>query len=372
MKRKAKILFSIPNFDTAGSGKALLNIASKLNKDVFEAHICCMHERGFLFQEVLNSAISVHIYPYLHSMIPRLQGFFLSLQKAQFYRRNAFDLVHSFHYGADYSEALSVRLAFRKWVFTKKNMSWGGKSKNAWKIRSALAHQIVVQNSDMLHEFYPDCKKCTLIMRGVDVEKFKMQVPDLSLKASMGIPLQNKVLICVANLVPVKGPELLIGAFRKLHDPENQFHLLIVGDDSSAYAKELKSLAIGDERIIFTGKVSDVEKYLSMADIFVLPTLDKGRKEGSPVSLLEAMSAEKYVIASDTSGIKDILAAFPDQLFPAGSEEALRIKLRDALTMEQEKRRELGRKLRKSVRDNFSIEREVSDHENMYAALLQL
>ena len=33
---KIKILFTIPNFDTAGSGKALLNIALRLDREKFE------------------------------------------------------------------------------------------------------------------------------------------------------------------------------------------------------------------------------------------------------------------------------------------------------------------------------------------------
>ena len=55
MTHKIRILYAIPNFDTAGSGIPLLKIAKKLDKNCFEPHIACLHDRGDLFQEVIKS-----------------------------------------------------------------------------------------------------------------------------------------------------------------------------------------------------------------------------------------------------------------------------------------------------------------------------
>jgi len=46
-----KILYTIPNFDTAGSGKALLNIATRLNKNHFESHISCFHNKEVFLKQ---------------------------------------------------------------------------------------------------------------------------------------------------------------------------------------------------------------------------------------------------------------------------------------------------------------------------------
>jgi len=61
MVHRLKILYTIPNFDTAGSGIPLLKIASSLDTNYFEPHIACLCDRGDLFQEVLKSDIKVHI-----------------------------------------------------------------------------------------------------------------------------------------------------------------------------------------------------------------------------------------------------------------------------------------------------------------------
>lgn len=59
--KKIRVLLTIPNFDTAGSGKALLNIALALDKDRFEPHILCRHDRGEFFEVVKESGIPVHV-----------------------------------------------------------------------------------------------------------------------------------------------------------------------------------------------------------------------------------------------------------------------------------------------------------------------
>ena len=51
-KKKLKILFTIPNFDTAGSGIPLFKLASQLDREKFDPEIACLHDRGELFQEV--------------------------------------------------------------------------------------------------------------------------------------------------------------------------------------------------------------------------------------------------------------------------------------------------------------------------------
>ena len=55
--KKYRILFTIPNFDTAGGGKALLNICKNLDKKYFEPYISCSHSRGHLFEEIIKLGI---------------------------------------------------------------------------------------------------------------------------------------------------------------------------------------------------------------------------------------------------------------------------------------------------------------------------
>ena len=368
MSNPIKILYTIPNFETAGSGKALLNIAVGLDKSRFEPHIMCMHDRGEFFETVRRSGVPFHIFPYVTKMRPILKGLLGCWKKRRKFKEIGPDIVHSFHYSADYSEALAVRMSATKWVFSKKNMNWGGSSKNAWLLRSRLANRIIIQNTDMAEKFYPNSRKTRLIPRGVDTAKYDPGPRD-SFKQS-----ERSTITCVANLVPVKGVEVLLEAFRILEPDHPNWELKIVGDDTSEYGKELKdrfSKLIGSGSIRFTGRVLDVVSELASSDIFVLSTLGKG--EGSPVSLLEAMSMGLPVLGSKIPGIKDQLSKFEDEfMFTPGNSSELAQKLERLMNLSHDERRSIGNKLRDYCIAEWDISREVRRHENFYLETLGL
>ncbi len=367
--QKIKILYTIPNFDTAGSGKALLKIAQRLDPERFEPHICCMHNRGAFFKVVEQSGIPVHLFPYTADMSKRIKGLQQVWRISRFFRQLKPDIIHSFHYAPDYSEALAAKLAGIKWVYTKKNMNWGGSSKNGWRLRSWLADGIIAQNTDMLRDFFPGWRKVTLIHRGVDTKEFAPASPDPNIRTQLRLAPSDRLIICVANLVPVKGIEVLLEAFDSIKEIFPDVKLAIVGDDASAYGTQLKQMAgqISQERIFFTGKVLNVVDYLRTADIFVLPTKFKG--EGSPLALLEAMASAKCVLASDVPGVKDQLSNFPNLLFKSGTPESLPQKLIALISKTGEERTSLGEQLRQEVLVRFTIENEVEKHEAFYTQL---
>ena len=373
LSKKWKILFTIPNFDTAGSGKALLNIASRLNKKIFEPNIACLHDKGEFFKVVKESGIPIHILQFTTPMIGRIKGILHCWEISRLMKRVNPHIIHSFHYAPDYSEALAARMAGIPWIYTKKNMNWGRKSKNGWKLRSFLAAHILAQNRDMIKYFFPNRKNVSLVSRGVDTDEFISQEKDAKLIHKYNISVHEKVVLTVANLVPVKGIEILLDAIQLLSRKDRSIRLFIVGDKNSDYGKLMEKKADlykHSSKIHFIGKVQDVKKYYSIADIFVLPTLDKGRREGSPVSLLEAMSCNIPIIASDVSGVNDILEPFPNTYFKAGDISAL-YELLNKMLFNNKLCSGMDLQYRSYIKNNFDISLEVSRHENIYKKLLK-
>lgn len=370
MSGKIKILYTIPNFDTAGSGKAMLKIAQRLNTSDFEPHICCFHDKGEFFKIVKDSGIPVHLYHYTTPMVPRLKGIKNAWKISGFFRKEHFNLIHSFHYADDYSEPLAAKLAGIKWIFTKKNMNWGA---NSWKIRSKLAAGIIAQNTDMIKKFFPQWKNVALISRGVDTKEFKIYPRSKALLEEFNLTSENKVVIAVANLVPVKGIEFLIRAFEQVVDQLPGLRLFIIGDDRNDYGEELKAYVEQHQlhdHIIFTGKRMDVNQFHSIADLFVLPTLNRGRQEGSPVALLEAMASGSLAIASNVAGIRDQLESFPDQLFIPGNVKHLADKLFTHLSLDPGRTERLVTKQTAVINENFTIDHEVARHEKFYKTIV--
>ena len=364
-----KILFTIPNFDTAGSGKALLNICNHLDKRYFKPYISCSHSNGHLFREVISSGIPYYINKNQIDMIPRLKGIYKCYQLSKFFRKLKIDLIHSFHYSSDYSEALAAKLAGIPWIYTKKNMNWGGSSKNGWRMRTILSSHILLQNKDMKNYFFKRYKKTSLVPRGVNTEEYFPMEKQKSLMDKYSILDNEIIILSVANISPIKGIDVLIKSFIKLSLKHNFIRLFIVGHSESNYGKEIQQIAKKSSfssKIHFTGKVKNVKKYYSISDIFVLPTIKKG--EGCPVSLLEAMACDIPIIASNVSGIRDIMSPFPEMLFAPSDSNDLSNKI-EFLIQNKEKSRTYYRRY---IQENYNIDIEVANHEKVYKDLLSI
>lgn len=370
---KIKVLFTIPNFDTAGSGKALLKVATRLDAEKFEPHIACMHNKGSFFKEVEKSGIPVHLIPYTIRMKPYHKGLIHCFKISRILKKINPDIIHSFHYAPDYSEALAAKMAGIKWMYTKKNMNWGGKSANGWKMRSFLANAIAIQNTDMQAEFFPNSQKTTLIPRGVDVAEFAPKPPSTELKNKWKLTKNSRILMCVANLVPVKGIEIILEAFERINSDFPDWKMMVIGDANNKYGEALRQKVVASaltEKVIFTGKQPNVADYLQLADVFALPTLNKGRKEGSPVAMLEAMACECFVLGSAISGIKDQLASFPDLLVAAGNTNAWVTALQKAFSESETTRKNTGKKLRVEVLKKYTLAHEVEKCAALYQKIV--
>lgn len=366
-----RIIFTIPNFNTAGSGKALLNIAKGLDKNRFDVHIACKTSDGELFRVVKYSGIPVHVFNYEPPMRP-LATFFSQAWKISREIKNIQpDIVHSFHYNNNYGEAVAARLAGAKWIFTKKNMNWGSDGANAWKIRSALANKIIIQNQEMKRRFYPKSTKTELIERGISLEQFNATAPDPQLRVAHNTPESARIIITVANLVPVKGVEFLVEAFIKLTEKHPDWHLWLVGDDATQTGVALKKLVQKHKlghKIHFTGKQHDVRAYLNHAEIFVLPT--KATGEGSPVALIEAMANGKVVIGTNVPGIADQLEQVPSHLVAPENADALAVALDGLMKNDTATNRVLGNSFLKNANAKYALQREIERHQVVYKSLL--
>ncbi len=149
-----------------------------------------------------------------------------------------------------------------------------------------------------------------------------------------------------------KGLHYLIRAVSILKKDNVQVKVLIMGDGQNR--NELEKLTLEErihENIIFTGYLKDVENWLSMLDIFILPSLS----EGTPMALLEAMSKGIPVIASRVGGIPmvvdDNISGF---LIEPGNSAAIAEKIR-YLKENKDMRNKMGIEASKTVKIRFDV-----------------
>ncbi|MCB0726129.1 MAG: glycosyltransferase [Ignavibacteriae bacterium] len=363
-KRKIKILYTIPNFNTAGSGKALLNVISRLDKNKYEPSICCRHERGDLFNSAKSLNIPIYISEFSAPMKPRVKGFESVYKLSRFFKKINPDIIHSYNYSDDYSEALAAKLARIKWIYTKKNMSWGS---NAWKIRSKLADAIIPQNNEMIKVFFNEKTNYSLIPIGIDLNEFSKMEKSSVVSEKYNLNGSSPVILTIANIIPIKGIDYLIQGFELILEDFASPKLLIVGEDKTDYADKLKNNVKErnlEEKVIFTGKQSDIKSFFSVADIFMLPSMKTG--EGGPISVLEAMASGIISYGSDVPGIRDQFKNLQDQLFESENPGSIANKILHWSNLSAEEIKERIRIQKEFIEKYYSIENEISNLDLLY------
>jgi len=373
---KIKILYTIPNFDTAGSGIHLLSIAKRLDSDLFEPQIACRFDRGGFFQEVKNTGMKIYLIDYYINARPLIKMLYECYKLSRIFKKIAPDIIHSYNYAADYTEPLAARMAGIKWIYTKKNMSWKGPSYRGWCLRTFLANGIIAQNSDMIDDFFYNNRKAELIPMGIDINEYKKEQINSRVLEKWNINSGTRVIMSIANLVPVKGIKILIKAFEGLYIDYTNWALMIVGNDTGNYAMELKGYLANKpdlkERVIFTGVQKNVRELLNIAEIYVQPTLNIGRKEGGPIATLEAMANGKIIIGSNISGIRDqLLDQFPHHLFTAGNITELKQKLDQFMANDKNTNERIGNNFINYVKETFNISIQKRKSELFYQNLIQ-
>lgn len=117
---------------------------------------------------------------------------------------------------------------------------------------------------------------------------------------------------CIGTLHEVKGQIYLLEACRLLADAGLSLTCHLVGDGPDRPMLERRAVAWGlDGSIRFEGSKThdEINRLLAKIDVLVTPSVPtrSGKREGIPVVLMEAMSSGIPVIASDLSGIPELV-----------------------------------------------------------------
>ena len=175
----------------------------------------------------------------------------------------------------------------------------------------------------------------------------------------------NFEIVYVGRLEIVKNVETLIKAFA--HSNNANGHLTIVGDGRERHNLEaLTSKLQMDSKITFTGFTSEPSKYLSNADLFVLPSFS----EGFGIAAAEAMFLKIPVLCSRVGGIPEFVKDNENGwLFNPKSTAELTVKLNQIIAMDAESLKMMGRKGYDKVINEFTVEKYIENLERFYHQL---
>ena len=142
-----------------------------------------------------------------------------------------------------------------------------------------------------------------LISKGIDKEKIEILSGTIDTKRFFPDPSEKRYdLITTAELIPRKRIDVFLEIVSRLKKDGFKIKAVILGDGELRRYLEDLSKRLGLEEIVqFAGFDSDVEKYLNVSRIFLLPT----QNEGLSVSMLEAMSCGLVPVVSKVDDLGD-------------------------------------------------------------------
>jgi glycosyltransferase involved in cell wall biosynthesis len=146
-------------------------------------------------------------------------------------------------------------------------------------------------------------ERLSYIAPGVDIRRFASRDRQAA-RRTLGVRDDTPVLLCVANLKPVKNHALLLRASAILVERGITHRLWVVGDGPErerleSFARELRL----DGTITFAGHEPDPIARYRAADVFVLAS----HWEGTPNAVLEAMAAGLPVVAPPVGDLADLI-----------------------------------------------------------------
>ena len=352
--RPLNVMFVITSMPVGGAETLLVNLTRRFDKSRIRPMIGCLKERGVLGDELADEI------PVFEHLINHKYDVAVARRLRKLFKKQEVDAVITVGAGDKmFWGRLAARGAGTPVILSALHSTgWPDGVGRLNRILTGITDGFIAvakHHAEFLVEFekFPE-NKVFMIPNGIDTQRF--QASDEARRKwrnEVGIPAESPTLGIVAALRPEKNHELFLECAARSLKEVPDAHFVIAGDGPRR--EELKVIASEksiSERVHFLGSVSDIPGVLSMLDVFALTS----HNEASPVSILEALSCNRPVVATDVGSIKEsVLEGTTGYLCEPGNAEAISSRWIELLT-KGELRETMGRKGRAHVVDNSSLD----------------
>jgi glycosyltransferase involved in cell wall biosynthesis len=208
--------------------------------------------------------------------------------------------------------------------------------------------------------------RAVTVHEGIDVERVAGVEP-MNVREEYWFPPHSLIVGNIAALVPHKGQKFLIDAaaivVREM--PEARFLVLGEGELHASLEHQIRHLHLA-QHVVLAGFRADVLSVLKGLDLFVLSSVT----EGLGTSLLDAMAAERPIVATRAGGIPEVVVhGETGLLVPPRDGPALAAAILEMLRDPTRRQRFAAAGLAR-VRERFNVDRMVDETLGVYAALV--
>jgi len=368
-----KVLYSCLSKSWGGMEMVTITGIKQLLKHNIKVELLCLEESRI---QIEANTLGIIIHPVKSHRTPNL---FTSLKISSIINSGSFDIIHS-HSSKDLwviVPALHLLKSRIKLVFTKHIASSIIKknflhNKIYKRVDCAIAVSSAIKEN-LSETTSLEENKIKIVYNGVDLEKFN---PDKTNRAKIRTELgvdENCLLIgMTGRFSPGKGHEEFLFAINELNKKYPEIKFIVVGEASrgeNEYENKIKNLAeeYGIKNITFTGYRTDIPDVLAAFDIYVFPS----HAESFGVALIEAMALCKASVASNSSGVLDIIDDKTDGLLFVVKDRYDLVEKIELLINNPEMRKTLGLNARTKIKNKFDLDIVTEQIINIYNQLIK-
>ena len=370
-KNRLRVAHLIYSRAVGGSEMVAANICNHLDRSMFDPLILFMYPGSGPMPEILKS-LNIPSHHLNRNRIKRLFGpIFTTISLLNL----KIDILHVHHVplwqnirqGAKLSKIPIILTEHAKFSITRSNRLQEACRKAA---RSADCFTVVSENlkNYFVNELGIQEKSITVIPNGVDTTRFSPRQRNQALIDLLPDKFAGKVLLSVGRLTEAKDQFTLISSIEILKKQGRNIYLILIGDGEMRKPLEAeiarKNLT---DCVHLAGSRSDVDQILPIADAFVLSS----KREGFPMSILEAMAAGLPVIATDVGGIPEVIRDGENGvLVPSQDPDSLAnaiCRVFDDLNYASE----LGKKARETIVNRYSLTTITEAYSKIYLSLVR-
>ena len=294
-----KVVLFTPGLITGGAEMMAARLAASLANEQINLEVICLSKEQNTFNEKKIQDKGIKIYYLNKNSGASIKTIFKAWKLLNKIKP---DVIHSHISGTIYSIpwVMFHKCKLVHTIHTKPDVEFSKKITNIFKFMLKRKKMILVavskENHKIAKEFYKfGDDRIKYVNNPVEIENYYQD---------QNRNEENVVFINVSRQDPNKNQIMMINAFAEVIKKNNKVRLKLVGDGNQhqnliSRAKELDI----SEYVDFLGEKSNVEDYLSKADIY----LSTSHREGLPLSMLEAMASRLPIISTNVGGIPDLI-----------------------------------------------------------------
>ena len=350
-----RILLVITGLTMGGAERQVCSLADKFHELGHQVKILVLNDNIVIRPtyediDIISLKMKKNIFGFLC-------GYFNARRLVKKYKA---DIIHGHMFHANiFIRLLRISIFVPKLITTAHSTTEGGRFRQLiYRVTDCLSDISTNVSQEAVNSFLeqgaiPSIDRMIVVENGIDTHKFRYNsCVRTEIRSSLDINDEKSLFISVGRLTEAKDyPNLLYAFSNLLKNSDCNPVLIIIGiGELETELFELVSKLDLQNSVKFLGLKNNIEEWLSACDVYVMSS----QWEGLPLTLIEAMACEKYIVATDCGGNRKLVEGY-GSIVPIKDSNLLSNALLQSLCLPVEDKKKLGALARSKIVQQYSL-----------------